>query len=96
MGPRTAAGQLWDRVMVAPNGCWLWLGAGGSHGYGQLRWRTAPWLAHRLAYVLTFGPLPDWLEVDHLCRIRSCIRPDHLEPVTPAENTRRMRARLGR
>ena len=45
--------------------------------------------AHRAAYALDVGPIPEGLTIDHLCRVRHCVRPDHLEPVTQAENTRR-------
>lgn len=46
-------------------------------------------MAHRVAYELVVGPIPEGLEIDHLCRTRSCVRPDHLDPVTHAENCRR-------
>jgi hypothetical protein len=71
--------------------CWLWTGTKGSAGYGQmyLSWARRPVLAHRLAYLLFVGPVDDGLQLDHLCRVRHCVNPDHLEPVTQQENIRR-------
>jgi hypothetical protein len=75
--------------------CWLWMGALDRDGYGQLttpRTKDSPASsirAHRLAYELTVGPFPAGLHSDHLCRTRNCVRPSHIEPVTPKENTLR-------
>lgn len=73
--------------------CLLWTGAIQSAGYALLKpdgpRRTAPVLAHRLAYEHWVGPIPDGLQIDHLCRVRACVRPEHLEPVTRHENQRR-------
>lgn len=69
--------------------CWIWTGSYSSPGYGQA-WdgsRTRP--AHSLIYELLVGPIPDGMELDHLCRVRACVNPDHIEPVTHAENMRR-------
>jgi len=66
--------------------CWLWTGAGTGNGYGKF-WvfpRMVP--AHRYAYEFCVGPIPEGLEIDHLCRVRNCVNPDHLEPVTHREN----------
>lgn len=65
--------------------CWLWTGAKQSLGYGTIGGGTDKMLAH---HVLVGKP-PKGLEYDHLCRIRNCVRPDHLELVTHAENVRR-------
>jgi hypothetical protein len=72
--------------------CWIWQGRLNPDGYGQaaeLRRRGLPGSAHAVAYVLLKGPVPKGLELDHLCRVRACINPDHLEPVTHHENMRR-------
>jgi hypothetical protein len=72
-----------------PNsGCWLWFGA-VSNGYGYFSIDSKRDLAHRVAYRLYNGSIPDGLELDHLCRMRCCVNPDHLEPVTRGENIRR-------
>lgn len=78
------------RVTVAEEGCWLWprtLLARDGYGLATVKRRTHR--AHRLAYELFIGPIPSGLESDHLCRVRHCVNPDHLEMVTHAENMRR-------
>jgi hypothetical protein len=80
---------LASRVKVAASGCHEWTGAAVQRGYGVLTVGGQGWLAHRLSWVLHNGPVPDGLELDHLCRNPRCVKPDHLEPVTPAENVRR-------
>lgn len=65
----------------------MWLGT-LSGGYGAIRVNGVMTLAHRFAYEL-IQPVPDGLELDHLCRNRRCVRPDHLEPVTHRENVLR-------
>jgi len=77
--------------------CWLWTGgtAGGTPGdrYGYIgpgRRGSGPMLrVHRVVWELLVGPIPEGLELDHLCRVRICCNPDHLEPVTHRENLRR-------
>src|SRR3977135_3690762 len=66
-------------------GCWPWLGSTTGSGYGQIRY-GGHLLAHRIAYVLRKGDIPTGLQLDHLCRNRSCVNPAHLEPVTGREN----------
>ena len=80
------------KISPEPNsGCWLWTGAVGSHGYGQVgktpEFNTT--VVHKILYEEKFGPVPDGLELDHLCRVRCCVNPDHLEPVTRRENIMR-------
>lgn len=70
-----------------PNsGCYLWLAAVSSEGYGLLSVGDRLRPAHLIAYELAKGPVPEGLELDHLCRVRSCINPNHLEPITHREN----------
>lgn len=73
-----------QKVICDPNsGCWIWVGRLDSHGYGAFG-RCSK--AHRESYRLTVGEPPKGLELDHLCRVRCCVNPDHLEPVTHREN----------
>lgn len=69
--------------------CWIWTGAKGADGYGNVRYRGTVWRAHRAAYTILVGAIESGLELDHLCRVRACVNPDHLEPVTGEENIRR-------
>jgi hypothetical protein len=85
------AEKFWARVdrSGGPDGCWLWMGS--RNNYGQF-WRTdikRKVMAHRFAYELEVGPVPEGLMLDHLCRQRYCVNPRHLEPVTNQENQRR-------
>lgn len=70
--------------------CWLWTAATDGRGYGVIG-TVAKKVdkAYRVAYRLLVGPIPEGLELDHLCRVTLCVRPTHLEPVTHAENMRR-------
>ena len=90
--PRSLAERFWEKV--EPTGfCWGWAGSIDAYGYGRLSiktprgWRDGK--AHRLAYELLVGPIPHGLDIDHLCRMKHCVNPDHLQPVTRGENTRR-------
>jgi len=103
--PRPIAVRIQRNVVVAPNGCWLWQKR-LSRGYGRLDQvidgRPKGGLAHRVSYELFVGPIPEGMQLDHLCHTRDracpggpsclhrrCVNPEHLEPVTSAENTRR-------
>lgn len=83
-----------DRVIPINNpslgSCWLWTGHTNQQGYGQIRICGILYTVHRIAYELQIGPIPLDHEVDHLCLTRNCVRASHLEPVTRAENLRRM------
>ena len=80
--------ELQTRVTVTHN-CWIWLGPVNRNGYGYVKRGGRKVMAHRLAYMLKHGPIPAGYVVDHLCRVRQCCNPDHLEAVTVQENTRR-------
>ena len=79
---------FWNKVNQTDT-CWMWTGYINSEGYGEYtsKYLTTR-LAHRIAYGLDKGELPV-LPLDHLCRHRNCVNPDHLEPVTSKVNTRR-------
>ena len=86
--PQPLEPRFWAKVdKDGPNGCWVWT-AHLSGGYD--RFHVAPGraeaLAHRFAWQLIRGVIPDGLELDHLCRNRACCNPDHLEPVTHRKN----------
>lgn len=87
------AERLERHYVPEPNsGCWLWLSSVTGPGYGQISdpaRRGRPLLAHRVSYELHVGAVPDGLDLDHLCRVRSCVNPRHLEPVSRRENLRR-------
>lgn len=74
---------------LSPSGCWEWLGSRKPNGYGQFRYRQRNWQAHRASYAIHVNVPPEDMHLDHLCLNKGCINPEHLEVVTPAENTRR-------
>lgn len=81
------------QVRKQDDGCWIWYGPrkhqpdGQQYGSTHHEGRTIS--AHRLAWMLFRGPIPEGLEIDHLCRVTRCVNPDHLEPVTHRENVLR-------
>lgn len=80
------------RFVQQTDSCWLWTGSLSHKGYGQFTWqghtpRTVR--AHRLSHRMFIGPIPEGFEIDHLCRVRNCVNPIHLEAVTHDENVKR-------
>jgi hypothetical protein len=75
-----------ERIQKSKSGCWLWTGRLMSGGYGSLSADGRTQFAHRYIYESLVGEIPKGLELDHLCRVRSCVNPEHLEPVTAREN----------
>ena len=70
---------------VTESGCWLWMGATCPAGYGRFRYKGQSTPAYRAAYELFKSPIPKDLTVDHLCFVRSCVNPDHLQLATKQE-----------
>lgn len=92
IGPRVTRPPLerfWEKVEKTDS-CWLWTAALSQDGYGLFRDGRSQ-SAHRWLYKQLVGEIPDGLQLDHLCRVRNCVNPAHLEPVTLAENARRGR-----
>jgi hypothetical protein len=86
-----ASTRVWRHVSKGPsNACWLWTAALNTKGYGSFKGDDETTVrAHRFIYELLVGPVPEGLELDHLCRNRVCVNPAHLEPVDHRENTLR-------
>ncbi|WP_119581062.1 HNH endonuclease signature motif containing protein [Streptomyces europaeiscabiei] len=94
----TAADRFWAKVNKegpisvrrgAPGRCWTWTGGADQNGYGRFWDGTRKVITHRWSYEQGRGPIPLGLVLDHLCRRPACVRPDHLQAVTQAENVRR-------
>lgn len=82
--------RITRNVAVDDKGCWIWQGyVHPNTGYGSIYFDGESTVAHRVAYRLFVGPIPTGLHIDHLCRVRACANPEHLEPVTVLENVRR-------
>jgi hypothetical protein len=84
--------RVWDNVTPEPNsGCWLWAGYVHKNGYATMKLTSGgkAIMAHRASYIVRHGQIPNNLPLDHKCKVKSCVNPDHLEPVTYAENNRR-------
>lgn len=87
---RTVRERILSRLIIDPEtGCLLWTGPVGANGYGKTYDGSCTVLVHRLMHEWFIGPIPDGYQVDHLCRVRHCASPAHLEAVTPSENKRR-------
>lgn len=89
---RPAIERFREKIAPGPNGCIEWTGGLNGVGYGQFYGgrtslgQTGKTYAHRWSYEHFVGPIPEGLHLDHLCRNRKCVNPEHLEPVTIREN----------
>lgn len=87
------ARRFWSKVAMTQHGCWLWQATTMIDGYGQFGVDGRVELAHRVAYELLAGPIPDGLYVCHRCDTPSCVRPSHLFLGTPQDNVDDMHAK---
>ena len=81
--------RFWSKVNESPTGCWIWTAAHTADGYANLKVDGKAIRAHRFAYQALVGSIPDGLDIDHLCRVRDCVNPCHMQPVTRRVNTLR-------
>lgn len=78
--------RMGRKIRVADSGCWIWTGAPDTDGYGRIQIGGKSERAHRVTWALLNGYPPPGLELDHVCRVRACVNPAHLELVTRREN----------
>lgn len=83
--PRPLGERFWEKVNKTET-CWIWTACKIPYGYGQIRINKKTYLAHRVSYELTNGPIPEGMYIDHICHTPSCVRPDHLRVVTQKQN----------
>ena len=90
--------RFWEKVVVGgEDDCWLWAATINTDGYARFGLAdNKNVVVHRFAYELLVGPIPEGLTLDHLCRVRHCVNPRHLEPVTSVENVMRGESRSAR
>lgn len=88
--PRQSALERWlSYIEIAESLCWLWRGSINSTGYGSFVAGNRKYLAHRFSYEHFIGPIGAGLVIDHLCRVRECVNPDHIEAVSQKVNVHR-------
>ncbi|GAP46906.1 HNH endonuclease signature motif containing protein [Streptomyces azureus] len=81
--------RLWPRVTQSESGCWIWTGRRFKAGYGAFDLNQKAMYAHRIMYMIFIGEIPQGAHLDHLCRVRECCNPQHLQAVTCHENIMR-------
>lgn len=84
----TPEARFWVKVRKTDS-CWEWAGGKNRQGYGRFTEMFGSRLAHRIAWSLLVGPIAPGMTLDHLCRNPGCVRPEHLEQVTPGVNVLR-------
>lgn len=85
---RTLEARFFEKTKIQ-EGCWLWIGYKLPKGYGMIHLNGKPCPAHRVSHLIFKGAIPTGLEIDHLCRNKSCVNPNHLEAVTRSVNLMR-------
>ena len=88
MSKNTTAERFWAKVNKTDT-CWLWTASTKGAGYGQYIIKGKSYLSHRLSYEMLVGLIPEGLVIDHLCKVKTCVNPKHLEAVTQYENMMR-------
>jgi hypothetical protein len=89
MNPKELA-RFEDKIVRVPeSGCWMWAAALDRYGYGHVKLSGRLRASHRVSYEHHIGEIPAGMQIDHLCRVRCCVNPAHLEAVTHQENVRR-------
>lgn len=78
--------RFWEKAEVDEAGCWVWVAAKTAAGYGTFTVENKTYRSHRVAYQVLAGVIPDGLVTDHLCRVRACVNPAHLDVVTHQVN----------
>lgn len=92
--------RILSNIKINSNGCWIWQRRVQSNGYGQISVGSRTdgtnknTTAHRISYITFNGEIADGLQIDHLCKVRVCVNPDHLEAVTAKENVHRSNAKF--
>lgn len=94
MTQQTIPARFAEKIVVTESGCWAWQGEMNRNGYGRVRIKGRRMMVHRVLYERLVAPIREGLLLDHLCRNRNCCNPQHMEPVTPRENTLRGEAVL--
>jgi len=89
MPPGPVPMDIFKRYEVDSRGCWIWTGAVHKTGYGIVKWEGKSTVAHRAIYMSINGKIPKGLVIDHLCSVKLCVNPEHLEAVSYSTNTQR-------
>lgn len=82
---RSLADRFWEKVEKTDT-CWLWRASKSSNGYGRINLDDGEGIAHRVAYELAIGPIPEGHQIHHVCRVKDCVNPDHLKAVAPVDH----------
>jgi HNH endonuclease len=91
--PHQLEERMLQRIQIRSDGCWIWTGKKSADGYGRIIIHQQFFYAHRVSYELHKGAIAPGLVLDHLCKNRICVNPNHLEPVTARENNTRVMRR---